>query len=89
MPIRPWYRISGIQQYSSNESYNYGDYVYNGLTIYKCMEDILSPEPFDNNKWLARTYIEYLNDAQGIGNITAVLSTLTLPTQIEQELSQI
>lgn len=82
------YRISGISRYSENNSYTVGDYVYYGTLIYKCISDTYQ-EPFDNEKWVNQTYIQYLNDAQGIGYIEPILATLTLPTNIEQELSQI
>ena len=43
--------INIAEEYNPNELYNIGDYVINNDELYKCIEETIPPEVFDDNKW--------------------------------------
>ena len=46
---------SSTEEYSSLKTYHYGDYcIYNGL-LWRCIQEITSPTPFDQSDWITTT----------------------------------
>ena len=49
----------GIAEYDSTSTYSAGDIIFVKGTLYKCNEDIDTPEEFDTTKWTVSSLEEY------------------------------